>query len=167
MGAMSNSIHELEDAPYIFAIGTNTTESHPVIALRIKKAVKKGARLTVADPRRIDLIRHAHRYLPLRVGSDLALLNAMAHVIVGEGLWRKDYVDARAEGFEAYREHVRALTPEWAQPVTGIDPETIREVAREYAGAERAAICYTLGITEHACGVHNVEALGNLALLTG
>src|SRR5262249_39199335 len=76
-------------------------------------------------------------------------------------------VDTRAEGFEAYREHVRELTPEWAAPVTGLDPQMIREVAREYAGAERAAICYTLGITEHACGVHNVEALGNLALLTG
>jgi formate dehydrogenase major subunit/formate dehydrogenase alpha subunit len=167
MGAMSNSIHELEDAPYIFAIGTNTTESHPVIALRIKKAVKKGAKLTVADPRRIDLTRFAHRYLPLRVGSDLALLNAMSHVILAENLWRKEYVDTRAEGLEAYREHVRELTPEWAAPVTGLDPQAIREVAREYAGAERAAICYTLGITEHACGVHNVEALGNLALLTG
>jgi formate dehydrogenase major subunit/formate dehydrogenase alpha subunit len=167
MGAMSNSIRELEDAPYIFAIGTNTTESHPVIALRIKKAVKKGARLTVADPRRIDLARFAQRYLPLRVGSDLALLNAMSHVIVGENLWRKEYVDTRTEGFDAYREHVRPLTPEWAAPITGLSPTAIREVAREYATAERAAICYTLGITEHACGVHNVEALGNLALLTG
>jgi len=167
MGAMSNSIHELEDAPYIFAIGTNTTESHPVIALRIKKAVKRGARLTVADPRRIDLVRYAHRYLPLRVGSDLALLNAMAHVIIDEQLWHKDYVAERAEGFEAYRAHVAPLTPEWAAPITGLEPQSIRELAREYASAERAAICYTLGITEHACGVHNVEALGNLALLTG
>ena len=167
MGAMSNSIRELEDSPYIFAIGTNTTDSHPVIALRIKKAVKKGARLVVADPRRIDLTRFAHRYLPLRVGSDLALLSAMAHVIVAEQLYRKQFVDERAEGFEAYAEHVATLSPEWAESITGIDPTTIREVAREYATAERAAICYTLGITEHACGVSNVEALGNLALLTG
>src|SRR5262249_32412946 len=167
MGAMSNSIRELEDAPYIFAIGTNTTESHPVIALRIKKAVKKGARLTVADPRRIDLVRHAHRYLPLKVGSDLALLNAMANVIVTEELWRKDYVNERVEGFEAFCARVKPMTPEWAAPLTGLDPHAIREVAREYATAERAAICYTLGITEHACGVSNVEALGNLALITG
>src|SRR5258708_1242660 len=102
MGAMSNSIRELEDSPFIFAIGTNTTESHPVIALRIKKAVKKGARLIVADPRRIDLVRFAERYLPLRVGSDLALLNAMAHVIVDEQLYRQDYIDERSEGFDAY-----------------------------------------------------------------
>jgi formate dehydrogenase major subunit len=167
MGAMSNSIHELEDAPFIFAIGTNTTESHPVIALRIKKAVKRGAHLTVADPRRIDLIKFAHRYLPIRIGSDLALLNAMAHVIIAEGLWRKEFVDARTEGFEAYREHVRALTPEWAAPISGIDAPVIAQLARDYAAAERAAIVYTLGITEHACGVANVEALGNLALLTG
>jgi formate dehydrogenase major subunit/formate dehydrogenase alpha subunit len=167
MGAMSNSIRELEDAPFIFAIGTNTTESHPVIALRIKKAVKKGATLWVADPRRIDLVRHAHHYLPIKVGSDLALLNALSHVIVGEELYRKQFVDERAEGFEAYREHVRALTPEWAAPICGIDAPTIRELARAYATAERAAIVYTLGITEHACGVSNVEALGNLALLTG
>ena len=167
MGAMSNSIRELEDSPFIFAIGTNTTESHPVIALRIKKAVKKGARLIVADPRRIDLVRFAERYLPLRVGSDLALLNAMAHVIVDEQLYRQDYLDARAEGFDVYREHLSSLTPEWAAPICGIDPQIIREVARAYATAERAAICYTLGITEHACGVSNVEALGNLALLTG
>jgi formate dehydrogenase major subunit/formate dehydrogenase alpha subunit len=167
MGAMSNSIRELEDSPFIFAIGTNTTESHPVIALRIKKAVKKGATLVVADPRRIDLVRYADRYLPLRVGSDLALLNAMAHVIVVERLYRADYVDARAEGFAAFCEHLAGLTPEWAAPICGIDAETIRTVARQYATAERAAICYTLGITEHACGVSNVEALGNLALLTG
>jgi formate dehydrogenase major subunit/formate dehydrogenase alpha subunit len=167
MGAMSNSIRELEDAPFIFAIGTNTTESHPVIALRIKKAVKKGAHLVVADPRRIDLVRFAHEYLPIRVGSDLALLNAVSHVIIAENLVRKQFVDERTEGFEAYREHVRALTPEWAAPIVGIEPDQIRDLARRYATAERAAIVYTLGITEHACGVHNVEALGNLALLTG
>src|SRR6185436_1497965 len=139
MGAMSNSIHELEDAPFIFAIGTNTTESHPVIALRIKKAVKRGAHLTVADPRKIDLARFAHRYLPIKVGSDLALLNAMSHVIVTEELWRKEYVDSRTEGFDAYREHVRHLTPEWAAPLCGIDPSVIAQLARDYAGAERAA----------------------------
>jgi predicted molibdopterin-dependent oxidoreductase YjgC len=167
MGAMSNSIRELEEAPYIFAIGTNTTDSHPVIALRIKKAVKRGARLIVADPRRIDLVRFAELYLPIKVGSDLALLSAMSHVIVGESLYRKEFVDERAEGFDAYREHVRELTPEWAEPICGIEAATIRKVARDYAASERAAICYTLGITEHACGVANVEALGNLALLTG
>ncbi|MSP60000.1 MAG: formate dehydrogenase subunit alpha [Myxococcales bacterium] len=167
MGGMSNSIRELEDAPYIFAIGTNTTESHPVIALRIKKAVKKGARLVVADPRRIDLVQFAERYLPIKVGSDLALLSAMAQVIIEEGLQKESFLTARSEGFAEYSAHVALLTPEWAAPICGIDPPTIRAVARDYASAERAAICYTLGITEHACGVANVEALGNLALLTG
>jgi len=167
MGAMSNAIRELEGAPFIFAIGSNTTESHPVIALRIKKAVRRGASLAVADPRRIDLVRFADRWLPIRVGSDLALLGAMAHVVVEEGLFRKDYVAERAEGFEAYRAHLASQTPEWAAAICGIEPAAIRDLARAYAGAERAAIVYTLGITEHACGVANVEALGNLALLTG
>ena len=119
MGAMSNSIRELQDAPFLFAIGTNTTESHPVIALRLKQAVKRGARLVVADPRRIDLARFAWRYLPIKVGSDLALLSAMAHVIVAEGLERREFVEARSEGFAAYRRHLAPLTAEWAAPICG------------------------------------------------
>lgn len=166
-GAMTNSIGELEDAPFLFAIGTNTTESHPVIALRLKKAVRKGAKLVVADPRRIDLVRYAHRYLPIRVGSDIALVNAMCHVILEEGLWRRDYVERLCEGLDELRAHLADATPEWAEGITGIPAATIREVAREYAAAERAAICYTLGITEHRTGVANVQSLANLALLTG
>ena len=164
---MTNSIGELEDAPFIFAIGTNTTESHPVIALRIKKAVRNGARLVVADPRRIDLTRFAHRYLPLRIGSDIALVSAMCHVILAEGLQRDEYVRERTLGLDELRRHLSSCTPEWAEPITGISADTIREVAREYARAERASICYTLGITEHHTGVANVQALANLALITG
>ena len=164
---MSNSIGELENAPFIFAIGTNTTESHPVIALRIKKAVKKGATLVVADPRKIDLTRFAAEYLPIEVGSDVALVNAMCHVILFEDLYDHDFVEARCEGLDELRAHLGSFTPEWASPITGIPAEKIRQVARMYAAAERAAICYTLGITEHRCGVANVQSLGNLALLTG
>jgi len=164
---MTNSIAELEDAKFILAIGTNTTESHPVIALRLKRAVRKGAKLVVADPRRIDLVRFATRYLPIKIGSDVALLNAMAHTIVEEGLYDEQYLRDRVEGFEEYREHIKKFPPEWAEPITGIPAGIIREVAREYATAGRAAICYTLGITEHRSGVANVQCLGNLALLTG
>ena len=88
---MTNSIGELENSPFIFAIGTNTTESHPVIAVRIKMAVKKGARLLVADPRRIDLTRFAYQYLPMKIGSDVALINAMCHVIIAENLQRQTW----------------------------------------------------------------------------
>ncbi len=164
---MSNSIGELENAPFIFAIGTNTTESHPVIATRIKKAVKKGARLLVADPRRIDLTRFAYKYLPMKVGSDVALINGMMHVILKEGLQKQGYIDERTEGFEALKKHLEAWTPERAAAITGLSPAEIRLAAIDFASAPKAAICYTLGITEHRCGVANVQSLGNLSLLTG
>ena len=167
LGGMSNSVLDLEDAPFIFAIGTNMTESHPVIAVRVKRAVRKGAKLLVADPRRVGLVEHATWWLPMRVGSDVALLNAMAHVILAEGLERREFLAERATGVEELRAHLERFTPEWAAPITGLSADDIRHAARAYATAERAAICYTLGITEHACGVDNVQALGNLALLTG
>lgn len=166
-GAMTNSIAELEDAPFIFALGTNTTESHPVIALRIKRAVRRGARLVVADPRRIDLVRFAWRHLPMRAGSNVALVGAMANVILAEGLQDAAFLSERVDGFEAWAAVVRTQTPEWAATITGVPAEAIREVARAYATAERAAICYTLGVTEHHSGTDGVMALGNLALLTG
>ncbi len=166
-GAMSNSIAELEDAPLILAAGTNTTESHPVIALRVKKAVAKGAKLIVADPRKIELVSFAHRWLRLRVGTDIALYNAMAHVIIEEGLYDKKYVDERTKGFEELRDFLKAYTPGVAAEISGVPQEEIVAAAREYAGAGRAAIIYTLGITEHSCGVHNVQSLANLALLCG
>lgn len=166
-GAMSNSIAELEDAPLILAVGTNTTESHPVIALRVKKAVAKGARLIVADPRKIELTDRAHRWLRLRVGTDIALFNAMAHVIIEEGLYDKEFVATRTEGLDELRSFLTAYTPQFAETITGVPQDDIISAAREYASAERAAIIYTLGVTEHSCGVHNVQSLTNLALLCG
>jgi formate dehydrogenase alpha subunit len=164
---MSNSIAELEDAPFILAVGSNTTEAHPVIALRMKKAIANGAKLIVVDPRGIEMTDLAHRWLRLNVGTDIALFNAMAHVIIEEGLYDKEYVAARTAGFEELSEFVKLYTPEYAEQITGVPREDIVAVAREYAGAERASICYTLGVTEHACGVHNVQSLANLALLCG
>ena len=164
---MSNSIVELEAAPFILALGTNTTESHPVIALRIKRAVRKGATLVVADPRRIDLTRFAWRYLPLQAGTNVALISAISNVILAEELHDAAFIAERAEGFDAWAAQVRAYTPEWAEPITRIPADTIREVARAYASADSAAICYTLGVTEHHSGTDGVMTLGNLALLTG
>ena len=117
---MTNSIGELEHSPFIFAIGTNTTESHPVIAVRIKMAVKRGARLLVADPRRIDLTRFAYQYLPMKIGSDVALINAMCHVIIEENLQRQSYIDERTEGFAALKAHLADWTPERAAEITGL-----------------------------------------------
>ena len=166
-GAMTNSIAELENAKLIFATGTNTTETHPVLALRVKRAVSKGAKLIVADPRRIELTTLAHRWMRLRIGTDIPLYNAMAHVIIKEGLYNKEYVERRTEGIEELAEFVKGYTPQVAEKISGVPAQDIIDSAREYATAGNAAIIYTLGITEHSCGVHNVQSLANLGLLCG
>lgn len=160
-------MHEIAGADFILAIGTNTTETHPVLSLQVRKAVKEGAKLVVADPRRIELADIAEIHLQHKSGSDLALLNAMANVIIEEGLWNKEFVEQRTEDFEALSQSVKVCTPEWAAKITGVSPEIIRETARAYAGAEKASILYTMGITQHICGTDNVLAIANLALLTG
>ena len=138
-----------------------------MLALRIKKAVRNGATLVVADPRAIWLTKLAKRHLQLRPGSDVWLLNAIMHVILEEGLQDDDYIAAHCEDFEAVREVVSRYTPEQAERVTGVAAEAIRATAREYATERHAAIFYTLGITEHACGVDNIWSLANLVLMTG
>ena len=164
---MSNSVAELADADLILAVGTNTTETHPVLALRVKEAVSRGARLTVVDPRGIELTQHATRWLRLRVGSDAALFNAMAHVIIEEGHYDHEFVERHTEGFEEYREFLRDYAPEQVEAVTGLSAGEIADAAREYAAARPATIIYTLGVTEHTCGTHNVQSLANLAVLCG
>jgi predicted molibdopterin-dependent oxidoreductase YjgC len=164
---MSNPLIDMEKPEAIFCIGTNMTECHPVAATRIKRAVSKGARMVVADPRRIGLVDHAELYLPIRVGSDVALLLAMAHVIDRDGLVDEQFVTARTAGFEAFRAHLRQFTPEWASTICEVPAADIERAAHIYGSASRAAIYYTLGITEHICGVDNVQSLCNLALMTG
>jgi formate dehydrogenase major subunit/formate dehydrogenase alpha subunit len=148
-------------------IGSNTTEAHPVLALRIKKAVRNGATLVVADPRKIWLTKLAKRHLQLRPGTDVWLLNAMMHTILTEGLQDEDFIRDHTEDFDAVREVVMRYTPEEAEKVTGVPAEAIRRTAREYASERHAGIFYTLGITEHACGVDNIWSLANLVLMTG
>ena len=138
-----------------------------MLALRIKKAVRNGATLVVADPRKIWLTKIAKRHLQLRPGTDVWLLNAMMHVILEEGLQDEEYIREHTEDFEAVREVVSRYTPEEAEKVTGVPAEAIRATAREYAAERHAAIFYTLGITEHACGVDNIWSLSNLVLMTG
>jgi predicted molibdopterin-dependent oxidoreductase YjgC len=166
-GAMSNPLADMDKPDVIFCIGTNMTEAHPVAATRLKKALRKGATLIVADPRRIPLAEKAHVYLPIRVGSDVALLGAMAHVIVREGLVDRAFVEERTENYAELARHVATLTPQWAEGITGVAAADIERAAIAYGSAERGAIYYTLGITEHICGVDNVQSLCNLALLTG
>ena len=164
---MTNSIPEIRDAEFLFVTGSNTTEAHPIIAMEMKRAVSRGAKLAVADPRAIWLTEIADWHMQLKPGSDVWLLNAMAHVIVTEGLEDREWLEANTENFEAVRETVLRYPPEEAEKITGVPAEMIREVARGYAGTKKAGIYYTLGITEHTCGTDNVYALSNLVLMTG
>jgi len=166
-GAMTNSIPEIRDADFLFVIGSNTTEAHPVIALEMKRAVRRGARLVVADPRRIWLTEIADQHLQLAPGTDVWLLNAMAHVIVEEGLVDREFIDRHTQDFERVREVVMRYSPEEAERVTGVPAAEIRKAAVAYATTRKAGIYYTLGITEHTHGTDNVYALANLVLMTG
>jgi predicted molibdopterin-dependent oxidoreductase YjgC len=138
-----------------------------VLALRMKKAVRKGATLVVADPRKIWLTKLARRHLQLRPGSDVWLLNALMHVILAEGLQNDEYIREFTEDFDAVREVVARYTPEEAEKVTGVPAADIVATAREYASERHAAIFYTLGITEHASAIDNIWSLSNLVLMTG
>ncbi len=167
-GAMTNSIEEIETADAILVIGSNTTEEHPIISQRIKRAVKwKGAKLIVADPRAIKLTELADIWLRQRPGSDVALINGLINVIISEQLWDKEFVARRTEGFEAMRVGIQKYTPEYVEEITGVPGEDIRQAARLYAQAGRASIIYAMGITQHTTGTDNVLSLANLAMLTG
>ena len=164
---MSNPLVDMQKPDVIFCIGTNMTECHPVAATGLKKAVARGAKLIVADPRRIGLADISDLYLPLRVGSDTALLLGMAHVIAREGLINDEFIKNRTTGFDEFFEHISEWTPEWAEEITGVPAKDIEKAAIWYGATNKGAIYYTLGITEHICGVENVQSLCNLALMTG
>ena len=148
-GAMTNSIDEIRDTEMMFVIGSNTSEAHPIIAMEMKRAVGRGAKLVVADPREIWLAEVGHKHLQLKPGTDVWLLNAMANVIIQEDLIDHNFVKHHTENFEAVVEAVKDYTPEAAEKITGVKANDIREVARMYATTEKAGIYYTLGITEH------------------
>ncbi|MCH7888587.1 MAG: formate dehydrogenase subunit alpha [Proteobacteria bacterium] len=151
----------------IIVIGANPTENHPVAATFFKNAAKRGATLIVIDPRGQALKQHASHMLEFKPGSDVALLNAMMHVIVGEELYDRQYVAAHAEGFEALKQHLTKYPPEAMAAVCGIDSGTIRTVARTYARAERAMIFWGMGISQSTHGTDNARCLISLALMTG
>ena len=166
-GAMTNSIRGIKRMEVIFIIGSNTKESHPVIANQMIKAFRNGARIIIADPRKVLLTKFAEHHLQLRPGTDAALLNAMAHVIVKEGLEDKEFVEQRTEGFDHWKSSLDEFTPEFAEEITGVPAADITEVARLYAGSKKAGIFYAMGIAQHPHGTDNVSAIANLALLTG
>lgn len=166
--AMSNSIAEMEHLDTFIVTGSNTTETHPVISLFLKKAVRQnGAKLIVVDPRQIELTDFATLWLRQNPGTDVAVYQAMAHVIVTEELYDETFVGARTEGFAEYAQSLASFTPEWAEQVSGVPAEDIRQAARMYATANSAAIYWGMGISQSTHGTDNALALVNLALLTG
>ncbi len=165
-GAMTNSLDDLEKSRCIFIIGSNTTESHPLVSSRMMRAKAKGAKIIVADPRPTQMAGMAHMSVRPEPGTDVALLNAMAGLIVREKLYDPALAD-NTEDFEAFKEHVAAFSLKEAAAATGIKAEDIAAFTRLYAGNSPAAICYAMGITQYASGTQRVQACSNLALLCG
>jgi len=166
-GAMTNSIEEIAEADALFIIGSNTTETHPVIALRVREAVSRGARLVVADPRRIELANIADIYLRQRPGTDVALLNGLMHVILEEGMHDVDFIETRTEGFADFHQALEEYTPERVEEITGVPAEDLVKAARIIGSAQRVSTLFAMGLTQHTCGTDNVLSVANLAMLTG
>jgi formate dehydrogenase alpha subunit len=166
-GAMTNSIAEIEEAGCIFVIGSNTTACHPLIARRIYRAKEKGAKVIVADPRNIQLNRVADLAVQQRLGSDVAFLNGMMHIIIRNGWQAQAYIDERTEGFEDLKSTVESYTPQPVTAITGVSPADLERMAELYATNHPAALLYAMGITQHTTGVDNVKSCCNLALLCG
>lgn len=164
---MTNSIGEIKDCDFLLVTGSNTTEAHPIIAIEMKKAVRRGAALVVADPRKIELANLANKYLQIKSGSNIPLFNAMIYTIINEELYDQEFVATRTENFEELKAAVANFAPETVEQYVGVPAEDIREVARGYARAKNAGIFYTMGITQHTSGTNNVLAIANLAMLCG
>ncbi|SHJ68030.1 formate dehydrogenase major subunit [Desulfatibacillum alkenivorans DSM 16219] len=165
---MTNPIGDVEKAEVILITGSNTTENHPVLSTYAKRAVKRNnAKIIVVDPRQIPITKLAHKWLRQNLGTDVAWINGLMHVIIKENLYDKDYVANRTEGFEDLKAAVEKFTPQYTEEITGIPAKDIEETARIFAKAKSASICYAMGITQHICGTDNVKSLANLSMLTG
>jgi formate dehydrogenase alpha subunit len=168
-GATSNSYVDYEEAGCLLVVGADASANHPVIAIRFRRAVARGARLVVVNPKRVELCDQADLWLRQRPGTDVALFNAMARVILDDGLWDADFVQARTEGFEAWRAAVEPYTPDAAERITGVPAADIVQAARWYARPPFSGSClvWGMGVTQHTCGTANAHALLNLSLVAG
>ena len=166
-GGGTSSYREVEETDVVLLWGSNARAAHPIWFHHLLKGIRNGARLYVVDPRRTESAQWADVWMGLNVGSDIALANTMAREIIREGLARTDFIANGTTGFDAYRDAVEPYTLEFGEKATGIPAEAIREAAHTYAKADKAMVCWTLGITEHHNAVDNVLALINLSLLTG
>lgn len=166
-GAMTNNIADFANARCFLAIGTNTTEAHPVLAMKVRQAVHKGAKLIVINPVAVDFVREADLWLRNKSGSDVALLMGMMKIIYEENLYDADFVKNRCENFAAFIESLQHFPLDLVADISGVSPELITAAARLYATTTPAAILYAMGLCEHSNGTDNVMAVGNLAMLTG
>ncbi|HEY2864968.1 MAG TPA: formate dehydrogenase subunit alpha [Casimicrobiaceae bacterium] len=166
-GAVSNPVMDVMKAEVVLLIGANPVVNHPVAATWIKNAVRNGTKLILADPRKSELARHATHYLQFKPDTDVALLNAMMHVIVEEGLVAQTFVADRTSGFEEIRKNVAGYSPDAMAPVCGVSAETIREVARMYATSRGSMILWGMGISQHVHGTDNARCLIALSMMTG
>ena len=166
-GAVSNQVNDVEHSELIFVIGANPTGNHPVAATWMKNAAKKGAKIVLADPRMTDIGRHAWRTLQFKADTDVAMLNAMIHVIIEEGLVDLDFIAHRASNFEALRDNVKGYSPEAMEPICGIPARTLREVARAFATAKSAMILWGMGVSQHVHGTDNARCLIALCTVAG
>jgi formate dehydrogenase alpha subunit len=164
---MTNSIAEIEDADCIFIIGSNTTVAHPLVAYRVYRAKAKGAKVIVADPRRIHMTTAADLHVRQKLGSDVALLNGIMNVILSRGWRNSQFIEERTEGFDKLQEVLKNYPPERASEICGVSVEDIVKIAEAYATSEKSTILYAMGITQHSHGVDNVKSLANLAMMTG
>jgi formate dehydrogenase major subunit len=166
-GAVSNPVMDVTKADVVIVIGANPTVNHPVAATWIKNAVQNGTKLIVCDPRRSELARMSHRFLQFKADTDVAMLNAMMHVIVNEDLVDKDFIASRTIGYDDLKANVAGYSPEAMAPICGIDAETLRYVARLYATSKGSMILWGMGISQHVHGTDNARCLIALALMTG
>ncbi len=164
---MTNTVGDVEKADTIVVMGSNTTENHPVLSSFVKRAALKGTTLIVIDPRKIDLTKHASKWIRHDPGSDIALINGLMNVIIKEDLHDKEFIDNRTENFDEFSKIIEKYTPEYVSKITNVKVEDIIETARLYAKAERGALLYCMGITQHTTGTDNVKSLANLAMLCG
>jgi len=166
-GAVSNPVMDVTQAEVVIVIGANPTVNHPVAATFIKNAAKAGTKLIVMDPRRSDLSRVAHRFLQFKPDTDVAMLNALMHVIVDEGLVDEAFIAGRTTGYAELKKNVEGYSPEAMAPICGIDAQTLREVARLYARSKASMILWGMGVSQHVHGTDNARCLIALALMTG
>lgn len=166
-GAMTNGFDSIKEADYIFCIGSNNMEAHPLFGRKLIQAQKNGAKLVVLDPRYTPTAKIADEYVQFKTGTDVALMNAMIKVIIDNDLQDDEFIKNRTKGFDELKETVQKYDLETVSEITHIAPEVIEELAIEYAKADKAAIVYSLGITEHSHGADNVMSTANLAMLTG